>query len=325
MFCPHSCECDTTLTGLYIRDSCSSSCDELLLAELSAIDSSLFGVGETSAACASNYTSWMDTFLSQLQESLVLAGDVTKNGSAHVWSPLFMDNFAQWAGRDYVFNVTADVTKWIDTLVGDGACDAIDVFDTLFGTTLCESSASFTASRGSLQGLCPKVCGLCDSTPGATTTLLTPNSLYVKQTQGLATGLFRFQFISESVPSFFLSCDSLTSGSTSYGEQSLRGNGSPEMVYAFTSDRDQYVMFSTCNKADFDTHIFVYDSSWNVLDENDRVSFYYWACRGNDDNPRVYTSAVWENLSAGQTVFVVVEGADTADVGNFDLEVACDQ
>ena len=34
MFCPHSCECDTTLTGLYIRDSCSSSCDELLLAEL---------------------------------------------------------------------------------------------------------------------------------------------------------------------------------------------------------------------------------------------------------------------------------------------------
>ena len=93
MFCPHSCECDTTLTGLYIRDSCSSSCDELLLAELSAIDSSLFGVGETSAACASNYTSWMDTFLSQLQESLVSAGDVTKNGSAYVWSPLFMDKF----------------------------------------------------------------------------------------------------------------------------------------------------------------------------------------------------------------------------------------
>ena len=56
MFCPHSSDCDTTLTGLYIRDSCSSSCDELLLAELSAIDSSLFGVGETSAACASNVT-----------------------------------------------------------------------------------------------------------------------------------------------------------------------------------------------------------------------------------------------------------------------------
>ena len=34
---------------------------------------------------------------------------------------------------------------------------------------------------------------------------------------------------------------------------------------------------------------------------------------------------VWENISAGQTVFVLVEGADTLDVGNFDLQVECDQ
>ena len=63
----------------------------------------------------------MDTFLSQLQESLVLAGDVTKNGSAYVWSPIFMDKFDKWAAGHYVLNVIAEVTKWIDTSVGDGA------------------------------------------------------------------------------------------------------------------------------------------------------------------------------------------------------------
>ena len=329
MFCPHTFECDTTLTGLYIRDSCSSSCDQHLLAELSAIDSSLFGVGETSAACASNDTSWMDTFLSQLQESLASAGDVTRNGFAYVWSPLFMENFAQWARGHYFFNVSGDVTKWIDTSVGDGACDAIDVFDTLFGTTLCESSASFTASRGSLQGLCPKVCGLCDSTAGATNTLLTPTSLYAKQARGPATGLFRFQLIGESVPSFLLSCDSNTSGSTSYGQQSLHGNGSPEMVYAFTSDIDQKVIFETCGSADFSTHIIIYDSPWNVLEENYHryKSWYgpydYWSCNGYDDNPWIYTSSLWPTLSAGQTVFILVEGADINDVGNFHLKVVC--
>ena len=97
------------------------------------------------------------------------------------------------------------------------------------------------------------------------------------------------------------------------------------MVYAFTSDRDQVVMFSTCWKADFNTHIIVYDTFWNVVDENYHNGGAYWSCVGNLDNPWVYTSVLWENMVANQTFFVLVEGADTFDVGNFVLRVACDQ
>jgi len=318
MFCPHTCECDTTLTGLYIRDGCSGSCDDALLDEIFGVETRLYAIGLESASCISNVTGWMGNFLSELQESLVRAEDLTWNGSAYVWSTAFVDDFNARSQGHFSLNATGvDVTQWVDTSVGDGVCDAILVIDNLFGTTLCESTTSFAASRGSLQGLCPKACGLCDAVTGGTSTLVDSTVLYYRELDGFNSGLFKIKLVEKIEPTPALSCGTRTYGDTTY-RLSTYGGDSPDMIYTFTSDIAQTVTFSTCNSSGFNTAIRIYDTLWNEKAWN----VYVGGCFGWGAFV-VYTSRLTWDVTENETINVLIEGASAWETGHFWVEVIC--
>merc|ERR1712136_560434 len=111
-----------------------------------------------------------------------------------------------------------------------------------------------------------------------------------KQSSFLSDGLIAFPFFEQARSAPVLSCGSFVAGSTVNGTYLYGTADSPELTYNFTLDTDATVTFSTCDAADFDSYIRVYD----------------------DASSCDFTSEVSVSLSGGQTYHVLVEGYRTA-------------
>merc|ERR1712136_64605 len=152
----------------------------------------VYGVGSDSSRCTSEAQDWQETFTEELLLVLVSTGQLERRGSSqYVWTASFVDavNFLG-AGRFYVSSEGLDVSRWLDTSVESNICDAIPYFDTLMGTSLCDTTTSLQNSWGSLEVLCPEACGLCETTGSDTRLVLL--RLFEKQGEDLASGLIDF-------------------------------------------------------------------------------------------------------------------------------------
>mmetsp|Transcript_44636 Transcript_44636/g.118466 ORF Transcript_44636/g.118466 Transcript_44636/m.118466 type:complete len:200 (-) Transcript_44636:91-690(-) len=198
---------------------------------------------------------------------------------------------------------------WLDTSAPGNLCDAIPYFDTLMGTSLCDTATSLDIALGSLEGLCPQACGLCETERSNTRLLL--QELYRKQGEHLNSGLIDFPLLAKNITYDTLSCGTITSGSTT-SQQNLLFNPSREKVYQFYSSVDQTVQFSTCDEADFDTLIRVLDVHYGEMSSND-----------DGDDCSGYTSYLEVTLAASELVLVLVEGYDINEDGNYNLTVLC--
>merc|ERR1719383_65603 len=229
--------------------------------------------------------------------------------SEYVWTASFVHEVNQiGVGRFYISSEGLDMNAWVDTSVPSNLCDAIPYFDTLMGTSLCDTAASLVLSLGSLEGLCPQACGLCD--PEGSETRLALLDLYQKQGEDLSSGLIDFPLFSENITYPTLSCGTITTGST-VSQENVFGNASPDQMYQFYSSINQTVVFSTCGAADYDTKIGV-------------LNLYYQERSRNDDHEECDqgTSYLEVRIEAGELVYVLVEGS-RADEGNYNLTVTC--
>jgi len=311
MFCPSTCACDTMYSGMYDRTGCSSSCITLVQAEVETVTAAMKEQGDDSPKCGVQGTDWQGTFLEELQAALVSENIVEQIGTdVYRWTTGFLEQFSVDYYHEYgLEDVNVKLDTWLDTSVGQGVCDAIFLFDNLFSTDLCTTSASLTADKGTLEGVCPKTCGLCTRVAFAGT-YLSMAQLADKQSSFLSDGLIAFPFFEQARSAPVLSCGSFVAGSTVNGTYLYGTADSPELTYNFTLDTDATVTFSTCDAADFDSYIRVYDDAWSQLAENDDAS----SCD--------FTSEVSVSLSGGQTYHVLVEGYRTAS-GVFQLSAYC--
>lgn len=119
-----------------------------------------------------------------------------------------------------------------------------------------------------------------------------------------------FSGFSSSVSPTQVFCTSIVVGTTS-GVNNF-GNPSDDVVYRFESNTHQLVVFSTCQQADFNSFLRLYDSGWN------QVAF-------NDDAPGCENQTSWlqYNATAGETLYILVEGHGEWDQGVFELSVCC--
>merc|ERR1712136_221204 len=51
-FCSHTCSCSDMNAGLFLRSSCASACDTMIMAEVTAQETEMFYVNETETYCA---------------------------------------------------------------------------------------------------------------------------------------------------------------------------------------------------------------------------------------------------------------------------------
>jgi len=189
-----------------------------------------------------------------------------------------------------------DLTGWIDVSKENGVCDAISLIDNLFSTELCQTT-QLSESLGTLQGLCPALCGLCDENDDVVNTRLSNILLYRTQMALFQSGVLRIILFTPS--------SSLTCGSSTRGTVSSDGT----VAYSFNRNGDGTVDFSLCSDdTDFDTILILYDIDGELVGYNDdfcnlqsRISY-----TGSD----VYLS-------------INVEGYGGAG-GNFNLSISCE-
>lgn len=256
----------------------------------------------------------MDNFAAELQVALMDAGHLElTDTSTYVWTSSFNDSFVYFAKEEfYLSSAGLDISAWLDFNVGNGLCDTILYFDLLLDTNLCNTLESLALSLGTLEGLCPQACGLCEQdTVDTETTLL---AMYMQQGVDLKLGLIDFPIVGKIVTHASLSCNSTVSASTipsTESETSMFGNDSPERVYAFYSAVNQTVSFSTCGDANYNSLIRVLDVYFQEIDSN-------------NDSPDCsdFTSYLEVELEAEQQVYVVIEG-DLRQAGSFNLAVGC--
>eukprot|EP00450_Noctiluca_scintillans_P003873 CAMPEP_0194499242 /NCGR_PEP_ID=MMETSP0253-20130528/15610_1 /TAXON_ID=2966 /ORGANISM="Noctiluca scintillans" /LENGTH=160 /DNA_ID=CAMNT_0039340975 /DNA_START=44 /DNA_END=523 /DNA_ORIENTATION=+ len=150
--------------GMYQRIGCSSSCQAPIIEEVTQVSEDLFGIGDDNILCSSGVDGWMDNFAVELQVAQMDEGHVElTDTSTYVWTSSFVDRFNYSAGEEYYLSsIGLDISVWLDFNVGHGLCDAILYFDSLLGTNLCNTQESLSLSLGSLEGLCPQACGLCE-------------------------------------------------------------------------------------------------------------------------------------------------------------------
>jgi len=202
---------------------------------------------------------------------------------------------------------------WLNFTVGGGLCDAIVYFDNVLGTSLCQTEDSLSKSLGTLEGLCPGACGLCQDSDSDTYASF--KTIYMQQGVDLYLGLIDYPIIGKIVTQEVLSCSSIAAGSTTPATlppPSDFGNDSPEQVYVFESTVSQHVSFSTCDSADYNSLIRVLDAYFSEMDNND-----------DGEGCGEYTSYLEIFLEANQQFFVVVEGSAVTEWGSFNLSVAC--
>jgi len=314
MFCASTCQCDTMAGGMYQRIGCSSSCQVPIIEEVRLVSEELFVIHENSILCSSHVEGWMDNFAAELQVALMDAGHLElTDTSTYVWTSSFNDSFVYFAKEEfYLSSAGLDISAWLDFNVGNGLCDTILYFDLLLDTNLCNTLESLALSLGTLEGLCPQACGLCEQdTVDTETTLL---AMYMQQGVDLKLGLIDFPIVGKIVTHASLSCNSTVSASTipsTESETSMFGNDSPERVYAFYSAVNQTVSFSTCGDANYNSLIRVLDVYFQEIDSN-------------NDSPDCsdFTSYLEVELEAEQQVYVVIEG-DLRQAGSFNLAVGC--
>ena len=296
--CPHTCKCDVMDSGMYLRTGCSSTCDDLILDEVSSVAGKLFGIGENSKECTSENATWMVAFLQELELSFV-ALDLWEERDAHYfWNSSYQLDSMTNANGAYAFT-NATLSGWLNLSVGNGLCDAIVLLDNLVGTDLCQTS-QLSNSLGTLQGLCPKVCGLC-STDGVTDTRMSLNSLYNEQSSMMSSGLLSIRLFEKIQHTVDLVC-----GESVLGEKT----GETDVAYSFERSTDEPVVFSLCSEyTDFDTTLSIHDI-------ND-VQVEY-----NDDGYCGLQSTIAFVRTDLREVIVYVGGYGGA-TGNFQLSVTC--
>ena len=247
LICPHTCQCDVMDSGMYLRTGCSSTCDDLILAEVTSVMDSLYGIGEDSEKCTHANTAWMIPFLEELEVAFFAQDLLEERGADYVWSSSFRVAFMEFANSEYALE---DVTLsgWLDISVDNGLCDAIILIDNLMQTDLCHTS-QLSYSLGTLQGVCPQVCGLC-GTDGVTDTRLSVSRLYDKQLSMLSSGLLKFKLF-DSITGSRLVCGSSLQGAKA---------GQASVTYSYEPSPNEVVVFSLCSDyTDFDTTISIYD------------------------------------------------------------------
>jgi hypothetical protein len=109
-----------------------------------------------------------------------------------------------------------------------------------------------------------------------------------------------------------LTCGQTLSGDTS-NDTDTNGDGSPDEWFSVTSSIvDEIIIVSTCNQADFDTILTVYDSCGGAV-----VAF-------NDDAPGCsgFTSELSFQGDGSSTYYIAVDGFGGGS-GTFDLTVSC--
>ena len=119
MWCAITCNCAIVYSGMYQRAGCSSSCDTVVLAEVSELANELYEVGGDSDRCTSEAQGWQDTFWDELLLALVDTGHLEqRGGSQYVWSAASVDEFNSLEpGRFYVSSEGLDINMWLDRSV----------------------------------------------------------------------------------------------------------------------------------------------------------------------------------------------------------------
>jgi len=301
-FCPVTCECDSLYSGMFQRDGCSDSCADVIQSEIAVIARFVAGVGEEDSKCVVQGVGWMERFVTELQAYLVVEGILSQSGATFSWTDRFRAYFFDQTDYGYqVEEVEVDLSLWLDTSVGEGVCDAVAFFDNFFATDLCDAPTSLGLSLGTLNGLCPKVCGLCTTDTWASTSMSTAE-LYETQVGSVASGLFAYNFFEPVSESFSASCGSETLATGGFGRNA---------TFAFVSPVTQYAVLSTCNLAEWDTVLRVLDDDGNLLGEND------------DFDGCGLTSVLQLEFTAGQAVDISVRSYSSATGGVFTLAVTC--
>ena len=294
--CPHTCKCDVMDSGMYLRTGCSSTCDDLILDEVSSVAGKLYGIGENSKECTSENATWMVAFLQELELSFVALDLWEERDADYFWNSSYQLDYANGA---YAFT-NATLSGWLNLSVGNGLCDAIFLLDNLVGTDLCQTS-QLSNSLGTLQGLCPKVCGLCSTDGVITDTRMSLNSLYNEQSSMMSSGLLSIKLFEKIQHTVDLVC-----GESVLGEKT----GETDVAYSFERSTDEHVVFSLCSEyTDFDTTLSIHD----INDE--QVAY-------NDDSDCGLQSTIAFVRTDLREVIVYVGGFFGA-TGNFQLSVTC--
>jgi len=309
MFCPVTCQCNTMYTGMYDRGGCGSACDHSIDTEINAVQSAMVGVGQDSGKCAmQGDVLWMHRFLAEFQSVLVRDDIINLTDSRYTWTESFLSFFSDKTYQEYFLNesVNVDLTQWLDTSVGNGVCDAVLYFDNLFNTDLCSSSNMLALSLGSLEGLCPMSCGLCDDTGEWSGTSLWVQELYDLQSDSRESGLFAYDLFTENILASRIECDSAKSNYGGFGNQKY---------FNFSSPVTQFAVFTTCNEETvWDTVIIILNETLDEVSMNDDYA---------DCDFGHLTSSVEMEVAAGEVFFVAVEGYSLVVGGTFTLSVTC--
>jgi len=302
-FCPSTCQCDSLYSGIFERYGCSSSCNDMLLSEIAAIARSLKGIGDESSKCVVQGQDWMERFVTEFQAYLLSEGILFDSGSGITWTHSFRNSFSQETDYSYELQVVeVDLSQWLDISVEEGVCDAVAFLDNFFATDLCDSASSLTLSLGTLDGLCPRACGLC-TTGTWSGTSMSAVSLYETQVSAVTSGLFAYNFFEPIARSTYeVSCGSETETTGGYAWNTS---------FEFVSPTTQYAVFSTCDGPEFDTIISVFGADGNLLGRND------------DSDVEGCDSLIQLEVSAEQVLTVVVSAYNTNNGGFFTLSATC--
>ena len=249
---------------------------------------------------------WRDTFIADYEAYLIDMGWLTET---HLWTTAFHDRVAdEHLGAVFVRNSSFVFAQWVDP---DQLCDVIVLLDSLFGTSLCETN--FTSSFGTLQSLCPLQCGVCDDVAGVSSArLVWIQDIFSEQTALLNASAINHAIIVKTDAYTLLTCDSWRTYST-IGGNVFKDYDSPERWLVFYSERNQTVVFSTCDGSEFNTIIHVFTSWWSWINTN-------------DDN-RLCEDGVSSRLhldaQAGWRYVIVVHGKGKSQQGTFGISTEC--
>jgi len=313
-FCSHTCSCSDMNAGLFLRSSCASACDTMIMAEVTAQETEMFYVNETETYCAyqDGNTSWVQLFFSDLQRYLVQEGyvNMTQAGT-YQWTQSYASLFEKsTSGYLALLDVNMDLSKWLNLDNYTSACNAIWYFDNMFGTTLCLSASSLSANQGTLRGLCPRECGLCvdgDATL-ALTTDLELLELYNLQHKDFEHHLINFELMSLDQDGLNLECGRTVYGSTF---QSSCSSGHHCVAANFTVGSSGDFVLDLCGSLQMDswkTTVSVFD-----VDSGNEVTASYRDCC----EPFAHLTVT---LDAGKNYQVTISGSEG---GTFSLELWC--
>jgi len=315
--CQETCGCNSMFAGLYSRSGCSSTCDSLIKEEVLTVAAAVEGVGSENRKCVAQGDSreWMETFVNELQAAFVSDGTLEEVRGFYRWTDEFKTAFLDRTYTEYgLLNVSVNLSAWLNINNGQGLCDAVSFFDNLFLTNLCSTDASLADSKGTLEGLCPNACGLCENADFGGTSL-SMSDLLDLQNVSVVKGLFAHELF-EELSEIVFGCGSEPVSGTTDGQTSDFGDDGPDVAYRFITDEDQeMVYFSTCNDAAFDTILKVYTVDYQSGNFTLLVT--------EDDTPGCGSTSVASLPVSGDELYLVVVDGYDASSGEFLLSVTC--